>query len=113
MVCNRYRARASDRHNWRTKFPIAHNFRNRVLKMQKTTNPHLHPLPRPEGEDDAKRLVRVLPYFVLTIVVIFLCQLFGCETANYVPPVTAKMASANSKRKDVDPSTSLRTSLAE
>ena len=81
--------------------------------MQKTTNPHLHPLPRPEGEDDAKRLVRVLPYFVLTIVVIFLCQLFGCETANYVPPVTAKMASANSKRKDVDPSTSLRTSLAE
>ena len=28
--------------------------------------------------------------------------LVSCETTNYVPPVTAKMASANSRRQDVD-----------
>jgi hypothetical protein len=36
----------------------------------------------------------------------------GCESANYVPPVTPQMASTNSRRQDVDPSTPLRTSLA-
>jgi len=28
--------------------------------------------------------------------------LVSCETTNYVPPVTAKMASANSRTRDVD-----------
>jgi hypothetical protein len=39
--------------------------------------------------------------------------LVGCESTNYVPPVTPQMAAANSRRQDVDPSTSLRTSLTK
>jgi len=81
--------------------------------MQKTTNPHLHPLPRPEGEDDAKRLMRVFRRLALILSPILISQLFGCETANYAPPVTPTMTTTSSKRKDVDPSTSLRTSLAQ
>jgi mono/diheme cytochrome c family protein len=33
---------------------------------------------------------------------IVISQLVSCETTNYVPPVTAKMASLNSRRQDVD-----------
>ena len=58
--------------------------------------------------------VRVLSLAGLTLfVLIVISQLAACETANYAPPVTAHMAPMNSKRRDVDPSTSLRTSLAE
>jgi hypothetical protein len=39
--------------------------------------------------------------------------LLGCESSNYVPPITAQMVSANSRKQDVDPSTSLRTSLTK
>jgi hypothetical protein len=43
-----------------------------------------------------------------------LCCIFAsCESTNYVPPVTSQMAAASSRRQDVDPSTSLRTSLAK
>jgi len=68
------------------------------------TNPHLKPLPQPEGEEDAKRLVRVAR-LVLTLSLISISQLASCESTNYVPPVTAKMASANLRRQDIDPST--------
>jgi len=68
------------------------------------TNPHPKPLPQPEGEEDAKRLVRVAR-LVLTLSVISISQLASCESTNYVPPVTAKMASANLRRQDIDPST--------
>jgi hypothetical protein len=38
----------------------------------------------------------------------------GCETSNYVPPVTPQMVTAISRNgTHVDPSTSLRTSVAE
>ncbi len=57
------------------------------------TNPHLNPLPQPEGEEDAKRLVRVAR-LVLTLSLI--------RATNYVPPVTAQMAAASSRRHDVD-----------
>ena len=80
--------------------------------MRIMTNPHLNPLPQPEGEEDAKRLVRVTR-LVLTLSLIVTSQLASCEATNYVPPVTTQMASANSRMKDVDPSTSLRTSLAK
>ena len=72
--------------------------------MRIMTNPHLKPLPQPEGEEDAKRLVRVAR-LVLTLSVISISQLASCESTNYVPPVTAKMASANLRRQDIDPST--------
>ena len=65
------------------------------------TNPHLNPLPQPEGEEDGKRLVRVAR-LVLTLSLISISQLASCESTNYVPPVTAKMASANWQRQDVD-----------
>jgi hypothetical protein len=68
------------------------------------TNPHPKPLPQPEGEEDAKRLVRVAR-LVLTLSLISISQLASCESTNYVPPVTAKMASANLRRQDIDPST--------
>ena len=79
-------------------------FSGLVFKMRIMTNPHLKPLPQPEGEEDAKRLVRV-PRLVLTLSLISISQLTSCESTNYVPPVTAKMASANLRRQDVDPST--------
>jgi len=72
--------------------------------MRIMTNPHLNPLPQPEGEEDAKRLVRVAR-LVLTLSLISISQLASCESTNYVPPVTAKMASANLRRQDIDPST--------
>src|SRR5258708_40020732 len=53
---------------------------------------------------------RVIARFAIFLSVL---ALLGCETTNYVPPVTPQMASANSQRQDVDPSTSLRTSLAK
>jgi mono/diheme cytochrome c family protein len=68
------------------------------------TNPYPKPLPQPEGEEDAKRLVRVAR-LVLTLSLISIWQLASCESTNYVPPVTAKMASANLRRQDIDPST--------
>jgi len=68
--------------------------------MKKTTNPHLNPLPQPEGEEDAKRLVRVTR-LVLTLSLIVISQLVSCESANYVPPVTAEMATTG-KRQHVD-----------
>ena len=68
------------------------------------TNPHLNPFPQPEGEEDAKRLVRVAR-LVLTLSLISISQLASCESANYVPPVTTQMASADSRRQDIDPST--------
>lgn len=49
-------------------------------------NPHLNPLPPPEGEEDAKRLVRVAQSAV--ILPLIALQLVGCETANYAPIVT-------------------------
>ena len=72
--------------------------------MRIMTNRYLNPLPQPEGEEDAKRLVRVAR-LVLTLSVISISQLASCESTNYVPPVTAKMASANLRRQDIDPST--------
>ena len=69
--------------------------------MRIMTNPHLNPLPQPEGEEDGKRLVRVAR-LVLTLSLISISQLASCESTNYVPPVTAKMASANWQRQDVD-----------
>ena len=69
--------------------------------MRIITNPHLNPLPQPEGEEDAKRLARV-PRLVLTLSLISISQLASCESTNYVPPVTAKMTSANWQRQDVD-----------
>lgn len=68
------------------------------------TNLTLNPLPQPEGEEDAKRLVRV-PRLILILLLISISQLASCESTNYVPPVTAKMASANLRRQDVNPST--------
>jgi len=68
------------------------------------TNPHLNPFPQPEGEEDAKRLVRVAR-LVLTLSLISISQLASCESTNYVPPVTTQMASADSRRQDIDPST--------
>jgi cytochrome c2 len=68
------------------------------------TNPHLNPLPQPEGEEDAKRLVRVTR-LVLTLSLIVISQLTSCESTNYVPPVTSQMASANSQRQVADSST--------
>ncbi len=72
--------------------------------MRIMTNPHLNPLPQPEGEEDAKRLVRVAR-LVLTLSLISISQLASCESTNYVPPVTTQMASADSRRQDIDPST--------
>ncbi len=72
--------------------------------MRIITNPHLNPLPQPEGEEDAKRLARV-PRLVLTLSLISISQLASCESTNYVPPVTTQMASADSRRRDIDPST--------
>jgi hypothetical protein len=81
------------------------------------TNPHL--LPLPEGQE----VDRAVPCSVLILAAKPLCGLtspaerpihlslsilaalivlFGCETTNYVPPVTAKMVSANSQRQEVD-----------
>ena len=79
-------------------------FSGLVFKMRIMTNPHLNPLPQPEGEEDAKRPVRVAR-LVLTLSLISISQLASCESTNYVPPVTAKMVSANSRRQDVDLST--------
>jgi hypothetical protein len=64
------------------------------------TNPHLNPLPQPEGEEDAKRLVRVTR-LVLTLSLIVISQLASCETTNYVPPVTAEMATTG-ERQHID-----------
>ena len=72
--------------------------------MRIMTNPHLKPLPQPEGEEDAKRLVRVAR-LVLTLSLISISQLASCESTNHVPPVTTQMASAHSRRQDIDPST--------
>src|SRR5437660_6441743 len=69
--------------------------------MRIMTSPHLNPLPQPEGEEDAKRLVRVTR-LVLTLSLISISQLASCETTNYVPPVTPQMTAANSRRQDVD-----------
>jgi hypothetical protein len=79
-------------------------FSGLVFKMRIMTNPYPKPLPQPEGEEDAKRLVRVAR-LVLTLSLISIWQLASCESTNYVPPVTAKMASANLRRQDIDPST--------
>jgi len=79
-------------------------FSGLVFKMRIMTNPHPKPLPQSEGEEDAKRLVRVAR-LVLTLSLISISQLASCESTNYVPPVTAKMASANLRRQDIDPST--------
>src|SRR5438309_2563140 len=79
-------------------------FSGLVFKMRIMTNPHLNPLPQPEGEEDAKRLARV-PRLVLTLSLISISQLASCESTNYVPPVTTQMASGNSRRQDIDPST--------
>ena len=65
------------------------------------TNPHL-PLRVFLSLLRERKEVRVLQYFLPTIVAILLCQFIGCESTNYVPPVTAKMASSNSRRQDVD-----------
>src|SRR6266436_8783095 len=69
--------------------------------MRIMTNRHLNPLPQPEGEEDAKRLVRVAR-LVLTLSLISISQFISCEATNYVPPVTAQMAAASSRRHDVD-----------
>src|SRR5207248_10695085 len=69
------------------------------FKMRIMTNPHLNPLPQPD--EGAKRLVRVAR-LVLTLSLISISQLASCESTNYVPAFTAKMASANSRRLDVD-----------
>jgi hypothetical protein len=82
-----------------------------AFEMRITTNPHLpptlrygaasNPLPQPEEEEDAKRLVRVTR-LVLTLSLIVISQLASCETTNYVPPVTPQMAVASSRMQDVD-----------
>jgi len=69
--------------------------------MRIMTNPHLNPLPQPEGEEDAKRLVR-MTRLVLTLLLISISQFASCESINYVPPVTPQMAASNSRRQDVD-----------
>ena len=69
--------------------------------MRIMTNRYLNPLPQPEGEEDAKRLVRVAR-LVLTLSLISISQFISCEATNYVPPVTAQMAAASSRRHDVD-----------
>ena len=79
-------------------------FSGLVFKMRIMTNPDLNPLPQAEGEEDAKRLVRVAR-LVLTLSLISISQLASCESTNYVPPVTTQMASADSRRQDIDPST--------
>lgn len=61
--------------------------------MKKTKNPHLTPLPRREGEEDAKRLVRERRTHkhlgtIQFLALVGLCfVLLGCETANYAPIV--------------------------
>ena len=64
-------------------------FSGLVFKMRIMTNPHLNPLPQPEGEEDAKRLARVAR-LVLTLSLISISQLASCESTNYVPPVQRK-----------------------
>ena len=82
--------------------------------MQIITNPHLppsprygaanNPLPQPEGEEDAKRLVRVAR-LVLLLSLVVISQFVSCETTNYVPPVTAQMVTASARNQDVNLST--------
>ena len=61
--------------------------------MKKAKNPHLTPLPRREGEEDAKRLVRerrtntASRKFWSPRLVGLCFALVGCETANYAPIV--------------------------
>jgi hypothetical protein len=75
--------------------------------MRKTTNPHFpptlrcdaasNPLHQPEGEGDAKRPVRVLGRLALTLSALLMSQFLGCETTNYLPPITPQMATATAK----------------
>lgn len=71
--------------------------------MRNTTDPYLNPLPRPEEDDEANRLVRVLRRLALTLSLILISQFIGCETTNYLPPVDSQMVNATAKRgTDVD-----------
>jgi hypothetical protein len=42
------------------------------------------------------------PIHLMLATVMALCFLFGCETSNYVPPVTPAMTSASSRKQHID-----------
>ena len=50
----------------------------------------------------AARQIKLVVASMSLVVAALCCSLASCESANYVPPVTAKMVSANSQRQEVD-----------
>ena len=84
-------------------------------------HPHLNPLP--EGEEAQNEVDRAVPCSMLNLaanphieitspaerpihlslsILAALIFLFGCESTNYLPPVTPQMATAGLPRQDVD-----------
>ena len=74
-------------------------------------NPHLPPArsygatgnPLPPGEQVAKRRVRALLALVGALTSVF--EITSCETGNYIPPVTPKMAAISHGKQRADVST--------
>ena len=56
----------------------------------------------PQSAREARALPRTLGPLGRLIVFVGIVMLVSCESTNYVPPVTATMASGNSRRQDVD-----------
>jgi hypothetical protein len=56
----------------------------------------------PQSAREARALPRMKGRLYNLLIVCCICALVGCETANYVPPVTPQMVSASSRTRDVD-----------
>ena len=82
-------AGASNRHNGRTKFPTAHNFRLRILKMEKENCRAAASVAVSRGWQ-AERLPYKKwerPTQLTFTAMIAICSLLACETTNYAPPI--------------------------